>query len=98
MGWDKGKYYTAAELRYLPEKDAYQLTATTAAKEKVVYEGKFTGQFAEEVRTGKFGVAEGVVCKGGTGGTDIWMAKIKTYAYMERLKASFAKRWEDFWE
>ena len=37
---DKGKYFTAAELRYLPEKDTYQLTATTPAKEKVVYEGQ----------------------------------------------------------
>ena len=36
---DKGKYFTAAELRYLPKTDTYQLTATTATKEKVVYEG-----------------------------------------------------------
>lgn len=38
--FDKGKYFAAAELRYLPEKDAYQLTATTPAKEQVVYEGR----------------------------------------------------------
>ena len=37
---EKGKYFTAAELRYLPEKDAYQLTATTPAKDKLVYEGQ----------------------------------------------------------
>lgn len=36
---DKGKYFTAAELRYLPEKDRYQLTATTTAKERLVFEG-----------------------------------------------------------
>jgi len=65
---------------------------------RVVYRGKFTGQFAEDVRRGKYGVAEGVVCKGGAGGTDLWMAKIKTYAYQEKLKASFADRWADFWE
>jgi hypothetical protein len=65
---------------------------------RVVYRGKFTGQFAEDVRRGKHGVAEGVVCKGGSGGTDLWMAKIKTYAYLEKLKAAFADRWEDFWE
>lgn len=65
---------------------------------RVVYRGKFTGQFAEDVRNGKYGVAEGVVCKGGTGGSDLWMAKIKTYAYLEKLKAAFADRWEDFWE
>jgi len=46
-----------------------------------VYEGKLTGKFAEDMRTGKYVVEEGMVCKGGTGGTDLWMAKIKTYAY-----------------
>ncbi len=68
------------------------------ASARVVYRGKFTGQFCEDVRRGKFNVAEGVVCKGGTGGSDLWMAKIKTYAYMDKLKAAFADRWEDFWE
>lgn len=65
---------------------------------RVVYEGKLTGQFAEDVRAGKYGVAEGVVCKGGRGGPDLWMAKIKTYAYLARLKAAFSDRWEDYWE
>jgi hypothetical protein len=65
---------------------------------RVVYEGKLTGKFAEDVRRGEYGVNEGVVCKGGTGGEDIWMVKIKTYAYMERLKQAFADRWEEFWE
>lgn len=65
---------------------------------RVVYEGKLTGKFAEEVRVGKFGVAEGVVCKGGSGGSELWMVKIKTYAYLERLKQAFADRWEDYWE
>jgi hypothetical protein len=36
---DKGKYFTAAELRYLPDKDRYQLTAKTTAKETLVFEG-----------------------------------------------------------
>lgn len=65
---------------------------------RVVYEGKLTGRFAEDVRTGKYGVSEGVVCKGGTGGSDLWMVKIKTYDYLERLKQAFADRWEDYWE
>jgi len=65
---------------------------------RVIYEGKLTGKFAEDVRLGKFGVAEGVVCKGGSGGSDLWMVKIKTYAYLERLKQAFADWWEDYWE
>lgn len=38
---------------------------------RVVYRGKFTGQFAEDVRRGKYGVAEGVICKGGAGGPNL---------------------------
>lgn len=38
--FDKGKYLATGELRYLPEKDLYQLTATTPAKDKLVYEGQ----------------------------------------------------------
>jgi hypothetical protein len=37
--FDRGKYFSVAELRYLPEKDRYQLTATTPDKEKPVFEG-----------------------------------------------------------
>jgi hypothetical protein len=48
---EKGKYYSAAELRYLPDKDAYQLTATTAAKEKVVFEGKLKDKMLTLERT-----------------------------------------------
>jgi hypothetical protein len=65
---------------------------------RVVYEGKLTGKFADDVRQGKYGVSEGVVCKGGSGGTDVWMVKIKTLAYLQRLQAAFAERWEEFWE
>lgn len=64
----------------------------------MVYRGKFTGQLAEDVRRGNCDVAEGVVCKGGKGGDDLWMAKVKTYAYLERLEQAFADRWEEYWE
>lgn len=64
---------------------------------RVIYQGKLTGQFAEDVRTGRYRVSEGVVCKGGTTG-NVWMVKIKTYAYLDRLKHAFADRWEDYWE
>lgn len=64
---------------------------------RVIYRGKFTGQFTSDVRDGKFDVTEGVVCKGGSG-SDLWMAKIKTNAYMEKLKDAFADKWEAYWE
>ncbi|MFD3164761.1 RNA ligase family protein [Herpetosiphon sp. NSE202] len=65
---------------------------------RVVYEGTLTGQFFEDVRNGKFDVHEGVVCKGGTGGSDLWMIKIKTRQYQALLKLAFAERWEAYWE
>jgi hypothetical protein len=65
---------------------------------RVVHTGKLTGAFLEAVREGKYGVAEGVVCKGGAGGDDVWMVKVKTYAYLERLKTTFGAKWEDYWE
>ena len=65
---------------------------------RIVYRGRFTGKFAEDVRQGKYGVNEGVLCKGGAGGSDLWMAKIKTSAYLLRLQEAFADRWEDYWE
>ena len=64
---------------------------------RVVYRGKLTGKFTMDVREGRFDVAEGVVCKGGSTG-DVWMVKIKTNAYMNRLKESFASDWENYWE
>jgi hypothetical protein len=67
----------------------------------LVYRGKFTGQFAEDVRTGKYaskGVVEGVVVKAGKGGDDYEVAKIKTYAYLEELKKRFKQDWEGYWE
>lgn len=63
----------------------------------VIYRGKLSGKFTHEVRQGKYDVSEGVVCKGCDGG-NIWMVKIKTNEYMERLKQAFHENWEDYWE
>lgn len=64
---------------------------------RVVYQGKFTGNFAEAVRQGKYNVTEGVVCKTGSRG-NVQMCKIKTNAYQALLKKSFGERWQDYWE
>jgi len=71
-----------------------------------IYEGKPNGQFLENVRNGKFDVPrngewdimEGAVCKGGSGGTDLWMAKVKTYKYMEKLKEVYKDKWKEYFE
>ena len=72
-----------------------------------VYEGKINHTFMEDVRNGKydvprtggeFDIFEGVVCKGGSGGRDVWMAKIKTNQYLKKLKEVYANNWKDYWE
>jgi hypothetical protein len=58
---------------------------------QVVYEGNLSTEFIRDVRAGKYPVWEGVVAKG-----DDWMAKIKTEAYMLKLKEVFGLDWEGF--
>lgn len=64
---------------------------------KVIYQGKYTGQFVEDVRNGKYPVNEGVVVKGIVDGK-VYMTKIKTNAYLQRLKEKFKYDWEDYYE
>jgi hypothetical protein len=65
----------------------------------VVYEGNMNGSLIEGVRQNRLSTTlnEGVVCKGGSG-HDLWMCKIKTLSYLERLKARYQDGWKDYWE
>lgn len=65
---------------------------------KVIYRGKFTGKFVDDVREGKYGTDEGVVCKGIDKNNHLWMVKIKTYAYMKKLQQVFQDDWKSYWE
>ena len=56
----------------------------------------FTEQFCRDVWEGHLTDGEGVIVKGGQG-HDIWMAKVKTKAYMERLEAVFGINWKKYW-
>lgn len=64
---------------------------------KLVYQGKYTGQLVEDVRNGKFPVNEGVVIKGMVN-DQLYMAKVKTNTYLERLQNQFRDNWKDYWE
>lgn len=64
---------------------------------EIIYEGKLTEEFVKDVRHSKYPVNEGVVCKGGNG-QHLWMTKIKTLDYLERLKEKFGLDWMRFWE
>ncbi|MDJ0650387.1 MAG: RNA ligase family protein [Xenococcaceae cyanobacterium MO_188.B19] len=66
---------------------------------EVIYRGKLTGKFIDDVRQGKYDVDEGVVCKGVSKTTNnLWMIKIKTNSYMQKLKQAFQDDWEAYWE
>jgi hypothetical protein len=52
---------------------------------KVIYKGKYSGQFAEDVRKGKYDVNEGVVVKGVVD-NEVFMTKVKTKEYLKRLQ------------
>lgn len=64
---------------------------------RLIYKGKFTGAFVEKVRQGHYKVGEGVVCKGIVNGK-VYMCKIKTDAYLKRLKEEFKDEWKNYWE
>lgn len=57
---------------------------------EVVYQGNYNRELIERVRSGDFNVKEGIVCKGvrraKSKQDQIWMAKIKTNAWLEKLK------------
>jgi hypothetical protein len=60
---------------------------------RVVYEGNFGREFVRAVREGEYPVKEGVVAKG-----DGWMAKVKTLAYLARLREVFEGDAYKYWE
>ena len=67
-------------------------------KAEVVYSGKMTGKFFDDVKQGRYNVAEGVVCKCGQGGRDLAMCKVKTNTYLEKLKKVFGESdWKNYW-
>lgn len=69
---------------------------------KVVYEGNLTDDFIRRVRENEFNLNEGVVCKGtqrlGSFRGKVWMCKIKTNAYLQRLKVRFQEDWNKYYE
>lgn len=62
----------------------------------IIYQGPFTTEFVNKVWNGELPVVEGVVVKGGNG-HKLWFRKVKTQAYLQRLKEVFGQTWEKFW-
>jgi hypothetical protein len=65
---------------------------------QIVSHGRSLNEYLiHSIREGKFGLEEGVICKGGEG-HDLWMCKIKTNKYKEKLQQKYLDKWTDFWE
>jgi len=65
---------------------------------EVVYEGKFTAELVADVRAGRYPLNEGMMCKGSDHRGTVWMTKIKTQAYLDKLKGNFGDDWEKYSE
>lgn len=74
---------------------------------EVVYRGNLNEELIEKVRYNTLDTKlnEGVICKGSsdkikfkTYGSSIWMTKIKTFEYINRLKNRYAEKWEEYGE
>jgi len=88
--------------KFVHPKDFVKIYAGEVRTAEVVYEGNMNDQLIADVRAGKYPVNEGVVCKGmeksGAFRGGIWMCKIKTQAYLNKLKVRFGDEWEKYGE
>lgn len=61
----------------------------------VIYRGNLNDEFIADVREGKYPVNEGVLCKGtersGAFRGGVWMAKVKTKAYLDRVFSRYGQ-------
>lgn len=69
---------------------------------RVIYTGNLNEELIKQVRNDEFNTPEGVICKGteyvGNASGGVWMAKIKTQAYLDKLKARLGDEWEKYAE
>ncbi len=67
---------------------------------KIIYEGNFNESFIQDVKDGKYPVVEGVVAKGnlphGRPPHNLWMAKVKTKTWIDKLKIEAVEHPERF--
>ena len=64
---------------------------------QIIYQGELTEEFVQNVRKDDFKLKEGVIIKGGES-HKLWMEKVKTHNYLDRLKEKYKDNWKEFWE
>lgn len=87
------------ERKFLLPYDFLDLLSDRVPVPEIVYEGNLTDEFIRAVKASQE-LTEGVICKGlersGAYRGNVWMCKIKTDAYIEKLKAYFHSDWEKY--
>ena len=78
---------------YVKPKQFVQVYGDMKQAAEIIYEGNLTKQFVMDVKTGKFPVFEGVICKGSD-----FSIKIKTDEYFRQLRHKYPERWQEFGE
>lgn len=78
---------------FIKPKDFVEMFEDTEYGAEVVYTGQMNRQFIMDVRSGKYPVFEGVICKGHD-----WTCKVKTSEYFERLRHKYDSAWENYAE
>lgn len=58
---------------------------------ELIYKGEYNADLIESVRNNSFNLKEGVVCKGVHQG-EVWMSKIKTIEWLERVKNKLGEK------
>ena len=100
-----GKEYFAPPIQFLIDFGYFDCNPNNPAGTKIpnfycanaIKETTYSGALIEDIRNGKYKLNEGAVIKG-TIRDNTYMVKVKTNAYMERLKTEFKDNWKDYWE
>lgn len=83
---------------FISPREFYTIFEPQVKTAEVVYRGPLSKEFEAQVRTGTIpGLNEGVIAKGGSG-HDLWMVKIKTDAYLQKLRERYEESWKDLGE
>lgn len=88
--------------KFLKPQEFVKIIAPLVDTPRVIYTGNLNDQFIADVRDNQFGLKEGVICKGtetsGAFSGGCWMCKIKTNAFLDKIKSRFADDWQKYAE
>lgn len=88
--------------KFLRPQEFIKLISPLVEIPRIVYQGNLNNEFIQEIRDNKYNLKEGVICKGtepsGAFAGGVWMCKIKTQEYLDKLKNQFQDEWIKYGE